>query len=135
MFGPVVEHVTALAERFQVAQPVIGGIVVEVSGRQHDARRPGHAIIWHDQTVQSSTALIAPCLGIIVPPAPVAEMVDLAPVRPPTGLAVPLGAIEPHHGGQLRPVHRVEPLEVGSDRHGSELKRRGPDISHDLTVL
>lgn len=118
MFGPVVQHVTALAERFQVAQPVVGGIVVEVGGRQHDTRRPGHAIIRHDQMVQGPTAPIAPYLGVLVPPAPVTKMADLAPVRPPTGLAVPLGAIEPHYGGQLRPIHRVEPLEVGSDWHG-----------------
>jgi hypothetical protein len=32
----VLKHMTTLAEGLQISQPVIGGIVVKVRGRQHD---------------------------------------------------------------------------------------------------
>lgn len=38
MLGRVVQHVASLAEGREVGVPVVGGVVVAVSGCQHDSR-------------------------------------------------------------------------------------------------
>jgi hypothetical protein len=40
MMRAIVDQVAALTEAAQVAQAVVGRIVIEVGGGQHDARRP-----------------------------------------------------------------------------------------------
>jgi hypothetical protein len=40
MMGPVMHDVAALAKAAEIAQLIVGRIMVEMSGRQHDPRRP-----------------------------------------------------------------------------------------------
>jgi len=41
--GPIVQHMTALAEAFEVGQPVVRGIAIQVGSGQHNAgmAKPG----------------------------------------------------------------------------------------------
>jgi hypothetical protein len=38
VFRSIMDHMTALAEGFQVARPVVGGIVVDMGGGEVDTR-------------------------------------------------------------------------------------------------
>ena len=72
------------------------------------------------QARQTTSAIVAPDAGIVVEPAAVAEVNDVASVRPATAFAASFGTVEPDHGGQLAPVDRIEPAHGGTDRHGGQ---------------
>jgi hypothetical protein len=70
----VVTHMAALAQGFQISQPVIGGIMVKVRSRQ---RHPGCAnsdVVAHTSSKagQSPSASIAPGPFVFIPPSTIA---------------------------------------------------------------
>ena len=98
MLVAVVQHVAALAERLEVARPIVAGVVVEMRGCEDDLgcsdrfafgrRRAGR------QAGERLSFAVAPDLRLLVPPAAVAEVNDDAPVRAAAPLAPALGAAE-----------------------------------------
>ncbi len=57
--------------------------------------------------------------SLLIPPAAIAEVEHVAPVRPAAALASAAGAPEPDRGRQLAPFGRVEPAVTGEDGHGA----------------
>jgi len=69
MMRPVMQHVTSLAEAFEVGQPIVRGIIVKMRGGEHDASA---AALWRFQQVwpaRRTAALVAPCARVIIKPA------------------------------------------------------------------
>ncbi len=103
-------QMAALTERGKVAHCVVAGVVIKVRARQHHAgstmrgagvivveqlklrqplaTRPGHP-------ADAPAAIIAPAISILVPPAPVPEMQDLATVWPGAMFTPAFGPPEP----------------------------------------
>jgi hypothetical protein len=69
------------------------------------------------QLAQGTTATVAPDLVLLVPPPAIAKMPNRPPVRTPAALAASLGPLKPDHGRQLRPIDRIEPAVLRTDRH------------------
>ena len=143
VFGRVMDHVAPLAERSEVARPVVARIVVEVRAGEHHARdeqlrrglEPGeHELLALDRVgmperAHATTVPVPPDPAIIVPPHAVAQVTDAPPVRTPAAFAPALGASEPDEARQLAPVDRVKPAMFGSDRHegDSDSSTRGTE--------
>ena len=131
MLPRIVTHVAGLAERRQVSQTVVAGVVVEMRAGQRHARPAerqgrrdaGEARLRVDhgggagQCPYPPAPAVPPAGAGVVPPSSVAEMHDVATVRPAAMLALPLGAVEADQRGQLAPVDRVEPAMFACDRH------------------
>lgn len=132
MFARVMAHVTGLAQRRQIARPVVAGIVIEMrAGQDHagpaerlrrcDARQAGLRMDHRGgagQAPHPPAPPVAPARGAIVPPGPVAEMDDVVAMRSPAMLAPSLGSAEPDQRGEFAPVDRIEPAMFARDRHG-----------------
>jgi hypothetical protein len=71
---PVVNHMATLAQGLQISQPVIGGIMVKVSGRQRHPGRANNDVVAcsSSKAGQSPSAPIAPRPFVFVPPSTVA---------------------------------------------------------------
>jgi hypothetical protein len=96
----VVLEMAPLAQRYEVARVVVGGVVIPVSGRQHHARDPDLLLEALDlqHTANPPPLPVPPDLPLWIPPAAVAQVTDDAPVRATTALAPPFGALEADHG-------------------------------------
>ena len=118
MLVAIVDHVAALAERLEIFRPIIRRIVIEVGGREHDLGPSNEDMLanWSDAT-QRPSAPISPSLLFFVPPSTVAQVLDLAAVRPAALLAPTFRSMKPDHRRQLRPVDRIEPFVLRADRH------------------
>jgi len=117
MLGRVVDHVAALAERFQVRWRTVARVMIEMRAGQDDV---GHPNLRQCEAAlhRNPFALVrSPARRIGVPPASIAEMCDPPKVRPTALLAAPAGTLEPDRARQLLPVDRVEPAIFGADRH------------------
>lgn len=123
MLEPIVKHVAALAERLEVARPIVGWVMIEVRCRQHhmggaDQRLTrGIGNIKGGWSPQGASLAAAPAALLLVPPAAIAKMVDDLPVWTAAAFTAPLGALEADHRRELRPVDGVEPTKLGADRH------------------
>jgi hypothetical protein len=87
MIWTVVKHVAALAEAFEVPQPVVTRVMVKMRGGEHNARG---AFGNHRQQIWPSrrpAAAIAPGPLRGIEPPPVGQAADQLRVRPATGLA------------------------------------------------
>jgi hypothetical protein len=122
---PVVDHVAALAEGGEVGVRVVRGVVIPMGCGQND---PGPASVAEDvylcRDPDPAAPAVAPAARIRVPPAPITEVVDHSPVRPPAALTAASRPPEADHSRELRPVDGVEEAVLGPDRHGGALCHR-----------
>ena len=122
MLWPIMEHVTPLTERPDVAVPAstVGRVVIEMCSRQHGLRRPERRIRGRRGDLAASA--VPPGLFRLIPPATITQMLHGLAMRPATDLAAALGAHEPDPVADLRPVDRVQVAQLGPDRHsGSQV--------------
>ena len=69
----VVKHMATLAKGLQISQPVIGGIMVKVRGRQRDLGCANSDVVANSsKAAQSPSASIAPGPFVFIPPSTVA---------------------------------------------------------------
>jgi hypothetical protein len=70
----VVKHVATLAQGLQISQPVVGGIMVKVRGRQGHSGCANSDVVAHSSSKagQSPSASIAPGPFIFIPPSTIA---------------------------------------------------------------
>ena len=119
MLEPIVKHVAALAERLEVARPIVGWVVIKVGRRQHnmggaDQRLTrGIGDIKGGGSRQGASLAATPAALLFVPPATIAKMVDDLPVWT-AAFTTPLGALEADHRRELRPIDRVKPASTTS---------------------
>lgn len=128
MLRPVVNHVASLTEGFEVPEIIVRRVIVEMGGGENDPcaqtviRFGGYGYSLADATAMA----VAPDLQLLVPPPSITEMTDDLAMRPGATLAPALGSLEPHHVRDLRPVDRVKPAVLRSDRHLGRLRRFDP---------
>src|SRR4051794_9391920 len=83
VLGPVVNEMAALTERLEVPWPILGWIMVEVGTGEHDSRlvpgQGGGQLRGSRQPPQRPAPAGAPDLIVLVPPPPIAEMIDKRP--------------------------------------------------------
>ena len=124
MLRRIVNHVASLAERGEVAEAVVAGIMVQVRAR---GVHPGGADDRREIAIRYADAPsppVPPMPVIGVPPATVAEVEDAGAMRTPAMLATAFGAAEPDQPRQLGPIDRVEPAMFRHDRHSRILNQR-----------
>lgn len=78
-------------------------------------------------------------VALVIEPSPIAEMIDMSPMRARTALATAFGSSKADRGRQLTPVDRVEPAVFGTDWHRprmnhSSLERKGNSYSYRLRL-
>jgi hypothetical protein len=95
MFGRVVDHVAALAERSEIARPIVGRVVVEVCAGDIDPRQPNRFGDIRARHADATPSAIAPLPAIGIPPAAIAEVENARTVRSLAMLAPALRAAEP----------------------------------------
>ena len=117
MVRPVVDHMAALAEALQVAEPVVAGIMIEMDGGQRDARVPYARRLDDIRPGRSPATVVAPGVPVSIKPASVGQAANCFAVRPATFLAHAEGPLESHVATELRPVDRIEPTHFSPDRH------------------
>src|SRR3954469_15794243 len=110
-----------LAERLQVARPVVAGVVIEMRGSQVDRRDPDAAVVHDVGPGRRPPAAIAPRVVRRVKPPSVRQAADGLPMRPtakPAAAdAVRSTGLEADAGADLGPIERVEPA-VRAEGHG-----------------
>ena len=119
VLGTVVQHVAALAERFQVRGPVVGRVVIEMRAGEDHARSPQRRSPQSQgrQLRERPPLSIAPAPRLPIPPATIAQVADGSSMRAATTFAPPLRPSETDRGRELRPVDGVEPAIAGLDGH------------------
>ncbi len=118
MLFTVVRHMAALTKGLQISWPVDGGIMIEVSGRQNHLGDPdGRVVGGQSEAGQSAPTPVAPGPVLLVPPTTVAQVPDIAAMRPAAYLAAALRSLEPDQCRQLRPVDRIKPSMARLDWH------------------
>ena len=127
MLITVVHHVAALTKSLEIFGPVVRWIMIEVSGREHDFGSPGCEMLARRlRTAQSASAPISPGLLFFVPPATIAQVLDLQAMRTAASFTSAFRSLKTDDGRQLRPIDRIEPFVLRMDRHGSwiQVERR-----------
>ncbi|MBY9063603.1 hypothetical protein K7957_11730 [Sphingomonas yunnanensis] len=114
----------ALAERRELAEVVIGGIVVEARARQDRRRPPARKEDVPSRTTYPAPAAITPMPTVRVPPSTVAQMEDPASMRSAAVLAAALRPLETDEAGDVRPIDRIKEGMLRTDRH------RSPPLSY-----
>ena len=109
------QQVAALTPCFQVLEIAVGGVVVEVAGREPDDC-PTEPVGFVGAGCLP-TALISPGTVLTIEPSAIADAEDEFSVRSAASLAAALGTTEADGGRQLRPVVGVEGTMFGADRH------------------
>ena len=119
MLWPVVEQMAPLVHGSDIAvtPPAMGWVMVEMRCRQHDLGRPDRSILGRGRAGGLAASAVAPGLLLLIPPATVVQSLDDLAVRAAAGLAASFGAHEADPAADLRPVDRVEVLQLGADRH------------------
>jgi hypothetical protein len=117
MMRAVVDQMTALAQAAQVGGPIVARIVIEMGGGEHDTGVPYPGCLDDIGPVRRAPALITPSMFIGIKPAAVGKTADGFAVRPTAFLAQAARPLEPHMAAELRPVDRIEPAHLSSDRH------------------
>ena len=72
----VLQHMAALAEAPQVGEPVVGRIVVQMRGGEHDAGQTDLRGIDQIRPARGTTTPVAPCSHCLVEPAAVGQAPD-----------------------------------------------------------
>jgi hypothetical protein len=111
------DHVTALAEAFEVAHPVIAGVMIEVGSGQDYTGLPLLHSLHEIGPTSSAAAAGAPDMRRRVEPPPVGQAANFDTVRSTAGLANAGGALEPHASADLRPIAGIIPAHLRPDRH------------------
>ena len=118
MMRAIVEHMAALTEAAQPAQPVIGRIVIQMRGGEHDARRPQPRHLLQVGPAGNTATSVAPRLPVRIVPPPVSQAAHGGAVRPAAALADAAGALETDAPAEVAPMGGVEVAELSPDRHG-----------------
>jgi hypothetical protein len=123
MFGRVVFHVAALAERGEVARRIVGRIVVQVRAGNVDPREPDNRHNVGTSNANAASPSVAPLPPISIPPPAIAKMKDACSMRAPAMLATAFGPTKPDQLRQLGPVDRVKPTMFRRDRHNDSMSQ------------
>ena len=104
----IVEHVAALTEAAQVAQAVVGRIMIQVRGGEHDARRPQPHDLFQVGPAGDTAAPVAPRLSCRIVSPPVRQAAHGGTMRTAAALANAAGALEADAPAKVAPMRGVQ---------------------------
>src|SRR5512132_4397953 len=107
MAGTVVDHVASLTKTKQVAQPVVGRIMIEVRSGKHDQGRSQANHLFQVGPPSNAPTSIAPCLPCLIVLSPVRQAAHSGAMRPAAPLAHAAGTLEAHPPAELTPMSRI----------------------------
>jgi hypothetical protein len=119
MIRTVVDQVAALTKTAQVAQPIVGRIMIEVRSGKHNMRCPHLSDLLQVRPTSDASAPVAPRLPCLIVPSPVRQAAYSGPMRPTATLAHAAGPLETHAPAELAPMSRIQFAEFSTDRHAS----------------
>jgi hypothetical protein len=134
MLGRIVEHVAALAQRGEIARHVVPRIMIEMRAGQHHIGRADAGEVDAIADRDPPPPRRPPAPGACIPPAPVAEMCDEAPMRPRAAFAARAGTTEADRVRHLRPVDRIQPAVFGADRHRDSMSHARVEEKRNLRL-
>jgi hypothetical protein len=108
MIRPVVQNVATLAKALEIAQPVVGRIVIQMRGSQHDACAASRDQRQQIRPACLSPAAVAPRLLDGIEPPPIRETADQLGMRSATALTLATGTFKPHPMAEFFPVRRIK---------------------------
>jgi hypothetical protein len=124
MMRTIVDQVTALTKAAQVAQPIIGRIVIQVRSGKHDMRCPDPSDLFQIRPTSNAPASVAPRLPCLIVPSPVRQAAHSSAMRPAATLAYASGSLEANTPTELTPMSGIQAAKLSPDRHGH------PDLAH-----
>ena len=107
MIGAVMDQVAALTEASQVAEPIVGRIMIKVCGRKDDTRCPYSNDLFQVRPASTAPPPVTPGLPFWIVPASIRKGAHSDPMRPAAVLTYPAGALKAHPPAQLFPVSRI----------------------------
>jgi hypothetical protein len=119
MIRTVVDQVAALTKTAQVAQPIVGRIMIEVRSGKHNMRCPHLSDLLQVRPTSDASAPVAPRLPYLIVPSPVRQAAYSGPMRPAATLAHTAGPLETHAPAELAPMSWIQFAEFSTDRHAS----------------
>ena len=108
MVRAVVEHVAALAKTAQVAQPVVGRIMIEVGGGEHDAGRPQPRYVFQVGPSGDATAPVPPGGLCRIEPPSVRQAAHDGTMWPAAALAPAAGTLEANAAAEVAPMCGIQ---------------------------
>ncbi len=112
MVRAIVDHVVALAQALQIAQPIIARVMIKMGSGQNYASVADLRGFNEIGPTRRPPAAIAPGATGRIKPAPVGQTSDFDPMRPAAGLADAGSALEPHLLADLPPIRRIKPAHL-----------------------
>jgi hypothetical protein len=119
MMRTVVDQVAALTKTAQVAQPIVGRIMIQMRGGKHNMRCPHLSDLLQVRPTSDASAPVAPRLPCLIVPSPVRQAAYSGPMRPAATLTHAACALEANAPAELAPMSRIQIAEVSTDRHAS----------------
>jgi hypothetical protein len=108
MIRPVMDHVAALAKALQIAQPIVGGIMIQVRSGQHNARGASGNQRQQVRPPRPPSMAIAPGPLDGIEPSPIRQTADQMSMRPTAALAPAAGTLKPYPMTEFFPVRRIQ---------------------------
>lgn len=69
------------------------------------------------QASRTPPVIVTPLFTLVIEPAAISEVQNVAAVRAPALLTTPFRALEADGGRELRPIDWIEPARLGTDWH------------------
>ena len=107
------DHVAALAEASEIAEPVVRRIVIKVGRGKDDPGRPHANHLLEVRPAGASTPPVPPGLPIWIEPSSVRERAHRGPVRATAVLTNPAGTLEAHPLAEFPPVRWIQVAKIG----------------------
>jgi hypothetical protein len=96
MVRAIVDHVAALAEALEIAQPIIAWVVIKVRCSQDDPRFPHLRCFLEIGPLARPAAATTPSVASGIEPTSIGQTANDHAMRPTASLANAGGALEPH---------------------------------------
>lgn len=120
MMLAVVQQMASLAKRVEIAQPVIGRVMVEVRCGEDDARAAATGGLEQIRPAGRAVASVTPPACASIEPAAVRQASQRRLVRPAAAFALAGCPAEAHGGAQRSPMRWIKRAKLGTDRHGGD---------------
>ncbi len=118
MLRPILQHVTALTERTQIRQTIIGGITVETYRREHGTSHPKPCGLHEIGPSCHPSAAAPPRRRLLIEPATIWQTAHKGHVWATTTLTPSSSTCEPNVVAQVAPVGRIQRSQLAADGHG-----------------
>ena len=121
MMRAVVDQVAALTKAAQVAQPIVGRIMIQVRGGKHDMCCPHPNDLLQIRPTSDASPPVAPRLPHLIVPSPIRQAAHSGAMWPAAALAHAAGALETNPPAELAPMSRIQVAELAGSAWPQDL--------------